>query len=101
MGGGDNLAERPKFDQGHPRFEPTAAEPLRAQSLAAGGPTRMPEKYLTATQVAEMLQLNVETVYDMVKDGTLSATKVRGRWRFDLSELRHWFKTHRSTTATK
>ncbi len=61
----------------------------------------MQEQYLTATQVAEILQLNVETVYDMVRDGELSATKIRGRWRFDASELREWFKTHRSIAERK
>ncbi len=29
----------------------------------------MQEQYLTTTQVSEILQLNVETVYDMVRDG--------------------------------
>jgi len=57
----------------------------------------MSEKYLTATQVAEMLQLNVETVYDMVNDGEVPATKVRGRWRFDPSELREWFNANGSS----
>ncbi len=69
-------------------FEPTVTERLRAESTDAGGQAGMQEQYLTAAQVAEILQLNVETVYDMVRDGELSATKIRGRWRFDASELR-------------
>ncbi len=59
----------------------------------------MQEQYLTATQIAEILQLNVETVYDMVRDRELSATKIRGRWRFDAEELREWFRNHRSSVS--
>lgn len=61
----------------------------------------MQDHYLTATQVAEVLQLNVETVYDMVRDGELSATKIRGRWRFDATELREWFKSHRNSGSRR
>ena len=58
----------------------------------------MQDQYLTATQVAELLQLNVETVYDMVNDGELRATKIRGRWRFDATELQKWFKARSAST---
>lgn len=57
----------------------------------------MQKQYLTANEVAEILQLNVETIYDMVGTGELPATKIRGRWRFDASELRDWFRKHRNS----
>jgi len=61
----------------------------------------MQNQYLTANEVAELLKLNVETIYDMVGHGELPAAKIRGRWRFDASELRKWFKKHRSSTPKR
>ncbi len=57
----------------------------------------MHHQYLTAHQVAEMLQLNVESIYDLAKEGRIPATKICGRWRFDTGEIRDWFKTSRSS----
>ncbi len=59
----------------------------------------MEKRYLTASEVAEALQLNVETIYDMVGNGELPAAKIRGRWRFDPSEVREWFTRQRSSDA--
>ena len=56
----------------------------------------MQHRYLTAKQVAELFQLNVDSVYDLVGTGQMPATKLGGRWRFDASELREWFREHRS-----
>ena len=61
----------------------------------------MQSRYLTAKQVAELFQLNVDSVYDLVGAGQMPATKLGGRWRFDESELREWFKLHRSTVSAK
>ena len=60
----------------------------------------MQRRYLTAKQVAGLFQLNVDSVYDLVGTGQMPATKLCGRWRFDESELREWFKTHRSPVST-
>ncbi len=59
----------------------------------------MQTRYLTANEVAEALQLNVETIYDMVRKGEMPATMIRGRWRFDASELREWFTRQRAANA--
>ena len=56
--------------------------------------------YLTAREVAELLKLNVETVYLLIAKEQLPAVRVGGRWRFDESELRAWLKTHRSSSTT-
>ena len=56
----------------------------------------MQDQYLTARQVAELLQLNVETVYALVGKRQLPATRIGNRWRFEASEVREWFKNHRS-----
>ncbi len=51
----------------------------------------MSRPYLTAHQVAELLQLNVETVYALITREGLPATRVGRRWRFDESRVRGWF----------
>lgn len=58
----------------------------------------MSTRFLTARQVAELFQLNVETVYDLIARDGLPATKLGGSWRFDESELCAWFRTQRSAT---
>ncbi|MCP4594778.1 MAG: helix-turn-helix domain-containing protein [bacterium] len=50
--------------------------------------------YLTAHQVAELLQLNVETVYALITRAGLPATRIGRRWRFDESRVRKWFHEH-------
>ncbi len=61
----------------------------------------MQDEYLTAAEVAKLFKLNVETVYDLVGNGQLPATELGGQWRRDASELREWFKTHRSSPAKR
>jgi excisionase family DNA binding protein len=59
----------------------------------------MTEPFLTAAEVAELLKLNIETVYTLVSKNDLPATKIGGQWRFDESEIREWFKEHRNASA--
>ena len=59
----------------------------------------MQDRFLTARQVAELLQLNVETVYDLIAKDELPAIKLGRQWRFYESSLREWFKTHRSSPS--
>ena len=56
-------------------------------------------RFLTARQVAELFQVNVETVYDLIARDGLPATKLGGAWRFSESELVAWFRTQRSTES--
>jgi excisionase family DNA binding protein len=55
-------------------------------SPASGGDSlkgaTLTESALTATDVAELLNLNVETVYALIRSGGLPAAKVGGHWRF-------------------
>ena len=57
-------------------------------------------RYLTAHQVAEMLQLNVESIYDLAGKGGIPASKICGRWRFEAGEIHEWFKQQRSATES-
>ena len=59
----------------------------------------MSGSYLTAYQVAELLQLNVETVYALITREGLPATRVVRRWRFDETRVREWFDDRCNGTA--
>ena len=59
----------------------------------------MNRSYLTAYQVAELLQLSVETVYALITREGLPATRVGRRWRFDETGVRKWFDEHCNETA--
>ena len=55
-------------------------------------------RFLTAREVAELLRLNVETIYILVAKDQLPAVRVGGRWRFDEQELREWLKSQPSSS---
>lgn len=59
----------------------------------------MSGSYLTAYQVAELLQLSVETVYALITREGLPATRVGRRWRFDETRVREWFDERRNQAA--
>ena len=61
----------------------------------------MPEPFLTTTDVAELFKLNVETVYLLIAQQGLPATKIGGQWRFDESEIREWFKRRREPSVSE
>ena len=50
----------------------------------------MSESFLTATDVAQLLQLNVETVYGLIAKQGLPAAKIGRLWRFEESKIRAW-----------
>ena len=58
------------------------------------GPRVTQDEYLTATEVAQRLKLNVETIYALMKSGELPAARIGGRWRIEASALREWFMAH-------
>ncbi len=45
------------------------------------------DEVLTASQVANLLQLHPRTVYKLVKQGCLPGRKFGGGWRFNRSEI--------------
>ena len=49
--------------------------------------TNMDEQFLTPVEVAEMLQLKKNTVYDMIKRGDLKATKMGKQFRIKLEDV--------------
>ena len=45
------------------------------------------EEILTASQVAELLQVHPRTVYKLVKQGAIPGRKFGGGWRFSKGEI--------------
>ncbi len=52
----------------------------------------MSDVFLTASEVAEFLKLNVETVYALAQKGELPGAKIGGQWRFLESDVTDWFR---------
>ena len=55
------------------------------------------ESMLTARQVAELLGVHENWVYDQAANGELPSYKIGGTRRFDPDELRGWIAEHRET----
>ncbi len=49
--------------------------------------------FLTASEVATLLKLNVYTVYLLAQQGKLPGSKVGGQWRFMESHVIRWFES--------
>ena len=45
------------------------------------------EKMLTATEVAELLQVHLKTVYRLARNGLIPGKKLGGGWRFNKDEI--------------
>ena len=50
---------------------------------------------LTLADISEFLQLKSETICALIKKDNLPASKVGGQWRFDIEEVKDWFKRQR------
>ena len=53
------------------------------------------ESMMTARQVAELLGVHENWVYDQAASGALPSYKIGGTRRFDPDELRGWIAAHR------
>jgi excisionase family DNA binding protein len=53
------------------------------------------ESMMTARQVAELLGVHENWVYDQAVGGNLPSYKIGGARRFDAGELRRWISEHR------
>jgi excisionase family DNA binding protein len=54
------------------------------------------ESMMTARQVAELLGVHENWVYDQAASGELPSYKIGGTRRFDADELRSWIAQHRT-----
>jgi excisionase family DNA binding protein len=55
------------------------------------------ESMLTARQVAELLGVHENWVYDLAASGELPSYKLGGTRRFDRDEVHGWIAEHRTT----
>ncbi len=53
------------------------------------------ESMMTARQVAELLGVHENWVYDQAASGRLPSYKIGGTRRFDRDEIRRWIAEHR------
>ncbi len=53
----------------------------------------MEETFLTTTEVLEYLQVNLRTVYRLIKAGKLPAVRVGRQWRFRKRDLDAWLES--------
>src|SRR5215467_1896007 len=55
------------------------------------------ETFLTTEEVLEYLQVNLRTVYRLVKAGKIPAVRIGRQWRFRRKDLDVWLRTVRSS----
>ncbi len=68
----------------------------------AGAPTTTPmndDTFLTTDEVLEYLQVNLRTVYRLIKAGKLPAVRVGRQWRFRRSDIDAWLESGRVRPA--
>jgi len=56
------------------------------------------ETFLTTDEVLEYLQVNLRTVYRLIKAGKIPAVRVGRQWRFRRSDIDAWLERERSHT---
>jgi excisionase family DNA binding protein len=54
------------------------------------------EAFLTTDEVLEYLQVNLRTVYRLIKAGNIPAVRVGRQWRFRKSDIDAWLELERS-----
>jgi len=59
----------------------------------------MDEGFLTTEEVLEYLQVNLRTVYRLIKAGKIPAVRVGRQWRFRKRDIDAWLETQRPRTA--
>jgi excisionase family DNA binding protein len=58
----------------------------------------MDEAFLTTEEVLEYLQVNLRTVYRLIKAGKIPAVRVGRQWRFRKSDIDLWLETSHTRT---
>jgi excisionase family DNA binding protein len=59
----------------------------------------MDESFLTTEEVLEYLQVNLRTVYRLIKAGKLPAVRVGRQWRFRKRDIDTWLENQRTRGA--
>src|SRR5207253_1752900 len=61
----------------------------------------MDETFLTTEEVLEYLQVNLRTVYRLIKAGKIPAVRVGRQWRFRKSDIDTWLDHQRAGLGTR
>ena len=61
----------------------------------------MEESFLTTEEVLEYLQVNLRTVYRLIKAGKIPAVRVGRQWRFRKRDIYAWLDSQRGPRATR
>ena len=59
------------------------------------------ETFLTTEEVLEYLQVNLRTVYRLIKAGKIPAVRVGRQWRFRKSDIDGWLDSQRPRAAVR
>jgi excisionase family DNA binding protein len=59
------------------------------------------ETFLTTEEVLEYLQVNLRTVYRLIKAGKIPAVRVGRQWRFRKRDIDAWLDSQRARTAAR
>src|SRR6185503_1714840 len=59
----------------------------------------MDESFLTTEEVLDYLQVNLRTVYRLIKAGKIPAVRVGRRWRFRKRDIDAWLESQRPRAA--
>src|ERR1051326_4521665 len=59
----------------------------------------MDETFLTTEEVLEYLQVNLRTVYRLIKAGKIPAVRVGRQWRFRKRDIDGWLDSQRAHSA--
>jgi excisionase family DNA binding protein len=59
----------------------------------------MDESFLTTEEVLDYLQVNLRTVYRLIKAGKIPAVRVGRQWRFRKRDIDGWLESQRPRTA--
>src|SRR3954468_6986737 len=61
----------------------------------------MDEGFLTTEEVLEYLQVNLRTVYRLIKAGKIPAVRVGRQWRFRKRDIDAWLESQRPRGAPR
>ena len=61
----------------------------------------MDEGFLTTEEVLEYLQVNLRTVYRLIKAGKIPAVRVGRQWRFRKRDIDAWLETQRTRQVSR
>src|SRR4051812_9220041 len=59
------------------------------------------EGFLTTEDVLDYLQVNLRTVYRLIKAGKIPAVRVGRQWRFRKRDIDAWFDTQRPKSSPR